>query len=617
MWDLPENEAKLRIGFINSETTHQKINFLNAISLHAFRDENCEANVLHTRNLSLAQNPVYTKGIADGHYILGRAYSYRFLWKSAHTNYKTAYEMYTQTGDSYGQLMSALQTSYISSLQQKWDDVFKFVEITKSLNLSVTPKPKDNATYFYHLGVVYFELGNHFLAAEYFSLAIQYGKPLMKESMYAHLGVFGGHWYLSSIYEKENDKEKAYEHAKLSLKHCTNDNLHLLNCHFRLGLSARLIGETWEAYTVLTDGIALFQGDEYLLVHANIEAELAMTCHELGNLDRAKKLLQKSIKLYEEREHKRLPKAYLEMAAILLKQQNSAEAYRFLELYNSMHPRIWQGELRKEFAIRVSAQERVIRDQEAEIYRLRNIDLHEKNVQLEASLDKQEELVGIIAHDLRTPLFAISLNLESSLLHAPELPNRYRAHLTSATQQVNLMTRLIDRLLDSHALETGLLPMQIELVNLNPIIQSVVHEAQTVASSKKIMLKFEPLAEEIPIMASEALVRGIFENLISNSLKFSYPDSSVMVEARLVGELVQVDIADEGVGLSEDDKKAIFSKFADIKNEPTAGEKSSGLGLYIVKKYVKKVKGDIEVFSEGYGHGSTFRVTFQLVQPAE
>ena len=103
----------------------------------------------------------------------------------------------------------------------------------------------------------------------------------------------------------------------------------------------------------------------------------------------------------------------------------------------------------------------------------------------------------------------------------------------------------------------------------------------------------------------------IIENLISNSLKFSNNHKKIAIELQRKEKSMLISINDQGPGFTEDDKKRLFKKFQQLSAKPTSGEKSTGLGLSIVKKYVDLMKGNIWVESEE-NQGATFFIEFPV-----
>ena len=111
---------------------------------------------------------------------------------------------------------------------------------------------------------------------------------------------------------------------------------------------------------------------------------------------------------------------------------------------------------------------------------------------------------------------------------------------------------------------------------------------------------------------STKIARNRVSNLISNSVKYSYPGGFVDIELKKVGGYLAVLFKDEGVGFASGEKDKLFRQFSQLSGRPTAGEKSVGLGLYIVKKWVEEMGGCVSAESAGVNQGATFTIKFPM-----
>jgi signal transduction histidine kinase len=150
----------------------------------------------------------------------------------------------------------------------------------------------------------------------------------------------------------------------------------------------------------------------------------------------------------------------------------------------------------------------------------------------------------------------------------------------------------------------------LEKVNLRKIIRDVNDNLIDEINRKRINLSVE--AEELYAKVDPDYAAQVFENLISNAIKFSPPHKDVKVILIKDNGKARAEIIDEGPGLTEDDKKKVFRKFQRLSAKPTGGEQSTGLGLSIVKKYVEAMNGKVWCESE-QGKGANFIVEFNRV----
>jgi two-component system, NarL family, sensor histidine kinase EvgS len=227
--------------------------------------------------------------------------------------------------------------------------------------------------------------------------------------------------------------------------------------------------------------------------------------------------------------------------------------------------------------------------------------------QLEVLHQDRSELMHMAAHDLRSPLTAIAIGLDQIQQSGGggELDER----LKSAVRQ---MSRLIDDLLDVHTLEDGKREFHFAPVDVAALVREVVEGLAATAAQKGIVLEYVSSAEILRwVPADDAALRQVVDNLLSNAMKFSPPNSRVRVSLRYWNESVRLEIQDSGPGVPLAEKERIFSKYARGTARPTAGEKSTGLGLAIVRQLVTAMNG--RVWCDNAGEkGAIFAVTLPV-----
>jgi len=147
-----------------------------------------------------------------------------------------------------------------------------------------------------------------------------------------------------------------------------------------------------------------------------------------------------------------------------------------------------------------------------------------------------------------------------------------------------------------------------KLISLNGVIHETNALLEGVAKHKSITLKTN-LIEEFTVFADKNALKTILRNLVSNSIKFTNPEGIIITKVKnRKDNFVIVSVSDNGVGMDEEVRKKLFSKY---KTEPrwgTKGEKGVGLGLVITKEFVEKHGGEIWVESK-LGEGTTFYFT--------
>jgi signal transduction histidine kinase/ligand-binding sensor domain-containing protein len=239
--------------------------------------------------------------------------------------------------------------------------------------------------------------------------------------------------------------------------------------------------------------------------------------------------------------------------------------------------------------------------------------LQEKNLALEELNQEKNEFLGIAAHDLKNPLTQITMT--TSTLH------RYFSRFTQEQILEKLrgiedgarrMTDIITNLLDVNRIESGLLTLDNQELPLNLIAEELVSAYLDPATAKNISLHYSSSPTQAMVFADKQILEAIIDNLLSNAVKYSPHGKRVFIRILNNGEWVRVEVEDEGQGISQEDMKKLFGKFARLSARPTGGENSTGLGLSIVKKMVEALNGKVWCESEE-GQGATFIVELPSV----
>jgi len=170
------------------------------------------------------------------------------------------------------------------------------------------------------------------------------------------------------------------------------------------------------------------------------------------------------------------------------------------------------------------------------------------------------------------------------------------------------MLHLVDDFLDIAQIESGKLRLELWPVDLIALLQGALSLMNVLAQKKRMTLHFEPNGVMLPeIMLDAPKMEQVFQNLISNAIKFSLPESTVTLHIGLTDTQIVLSVSDQGPGIPPAEIERMFDPFERTSVKSSAGEKSSGLGLAIAKKIVMEHGGKLWVESE-IGKGSTFYV---------
>ncbi|GAA4789083.1 GAF domain-containing sensor histidine kinase [Olivibacter ginsenosidimutans] len=224
----------------------------------------------------------------------------------------------------------------------------------------------------------------------------------------------------------------------------------------------------------------------------------------------------------------------------------------------------------------------------------------------------QTDLMNVAVHDLKNPLTSIKLYAQLIQREA-NCPNNLRAMTDRIIKSSDFILSNLNDLLNLSQIEDGAMKLKIEACTMDPLFKDLVTDFEIIANQKKQQLVFENHLKK-PIAGDKMRLREIFENLLSNALKYSFPETTIKLIAQEHDHKALIEVRDKGQGLSEQDKTKLFKKFARLSAVPTGKERSNGLGLSIVKTLVELHSGKIWAESEGKGKGATFFVSLPLVE---
>jgi hypothetical protein len=224
----------------------------------------------------------------------------------------------------------------------------------------------------------------------------------------------------------------------------------------------------------------------------------------------------------------------------------------------------------------------------------------------------KSKFLGIAAHDLRSPIAIVESYVQLFLGdYLGEVPDAQRDILQRMDKSCQTMLSLIDDLLDVTAIEAGRLELETREVDLAAFLQEchATHAMLAKAKSIELALDLEP---DLPgVVMDPDRINQVLNNLITNAIKYSFPNTVITLRARAMGCEAAIAVQDQGQGIPESELPKMFTDFGRTSVRPTGGEKSIGLGLAIVKRMVEAHGGRICVESQ-VGVGSTFTFTLPL-----
>ena len=240
---------------------------------------------------------------------------------------------------------------------------------------------------------------------------------------------------------------------------------------------------------------------------------------------------------------------------------------------------------------------------------LKNEQLEKRNQQLVHLDEEKNNLINILAHDMRTPIGHVQGLAQVLLLTNNSLPEDQKLIIQSITHASERLNKMITNILDTESIEQNGVKLFMEKVVIGALLNEILASFEKQAAMKNIRLLANHTGNGISVKGDPLFLTQVFENLISNAIKFSEKNKEVRVRVSEAGENVRVMVGDSGPGFTQEDLQLLFKKFQRLSARPTNGEQSTGLGLSIVKKYTELMGGKVWCESEE-GKGATFVVEF-------
>jgi two-component system, sensor histidine kinase and response regulator len=221
--------------------------------------------------------------------------------------------------------------------------------------------------------------------------------------------------------------------------------------------------------------------------------------------------------------------------------------------------------------------------------------------------EDKDELLGILAHDLKNYLGGI--NMSAELLRG-QIARFDDARLTQLVENLfrtsSLSLAFLKEFLANAATDYGFAPKPVA-VNLVDVASAVVQQYQEAARRKNLEIETDFPPKDTMIFADVSALDQVLDNLLSNAVKFSPVNKKIFISVRPINNHLEFVIRDEGPGFTAEDKARMFRRYGRLSARPTGGEPSTGLGLSIVRKLVQAMNGEL-LCESNPGQGATFTI---------
>lgn len=241
-------------------------------------------------------------------------------------------------------------------------------------------------------------------------------------------------------------------------------------------------------------------------------------------------------------------------------------------------------------------------------YHKQVLEIREKNAEIESAANFKNQVLGMVAHDLRNPLAAVEST--AMIMELDDVDPDTRENLdiikASCVKARGIITDLLEaaRNDDQNTIET----VQIDL---NYFVRKVI-DSWKIHNEARNMLVFSAYPHPLNVNVNKEKFHRVMDNLISNAIKFSKENDSIEISLSRENKLAIIWVRDYGMGIPKELLPQLFDRFTKAGRAGIRGEQSTGLGLSIVKQIVERHKGKIEVDSVE-GMGSTFKISLPAV----
>lgn len=223
----------------------------------------------------------------------------------------------------------------------------------------------------------------------------------------------------------------------------------------------------------------------------------------------------------------------------------------------------------------------------------------------------RNEFLGNVAHELRTPIFAIQLSLETLADGAINDPAVNVDFLNKAERQSNRLKELVDDLIHISRLEEGM-KLSKRYFSINQLIKDTINELSGITKRKNINLSFETEIQDVSVVFADAeRIKQVLINLIDNSSKYTLENGNIIITTKQGDKCIHITVKDTGLGIPKEDLPRIFERFYRVDKTRSRDMGGSGLGLSIVKHILELHNSQVKVESEP-GKGTKFEFNLPI-----
>lgn len=564
--------------------------------------------------LTIAYDIDYKEGIAKSNNLIGIKYLDFGDHELAHNHYLQALSMEASLGnqEAIANILNNMARVYVE--QEDYQEAAKYLEESiKTLQTINEDQQALSATN--NLGVIHRRQGNYKKALNYFWDTSKRSLAEEPDSLLYIIATLN----IGNTYRNMGSYQRAEIHLKAAREYIERHEYipHLIFTDIVLGELYKDLGQYETALNYAVSALTLARQGQYrerikegLLLIAEIQEQTGnykkafehfrlyhLMSDTLQNMQRGERIQELQARFDVEQKEREID--------LLNKEAALQEAK--LAQYDQLRSFLLSGVLL--LLVIIGLLYRTNRQKKLSNQRLKDnrSEIEKQNEELNALNKEKDEFISIAAHDLRNPLS--SINMAVDLINDEN--NLDRKTIREYTDLIKIssarMLNLINSVLQIHSISDSLQHNSVQKLDVNQLVLEAIQHFRKPADSKEINLIGDLCEEKTVLIGESDNVLRIFDNLISNAIKYSPDSTTVTVSTRVISNKVQITVRDQGPGIRKKDLHKLFGKFARLSNKPTGNEPSTGLGLFIVKKIVNSMGGRVWCESEP-GKGSVFIV---------
>ncbi len=475
-------------------------------------------------------------------------------------------------------------------------------------------------------------LGNVYTKLQQYDLALKYHKISVKEAGTTEndTELAGTFINIGNVYRHKEDIGMALGYYKRAMKllEVTGYVSFLSTVYNNIANIYMTKKKNDLAIEYLRKSIVLAEKNDLKQVFCNTSNNLAAVLIDIEDYTQAKQVLDKAIAIcFEIKDQEMLFHLYETHSVLCMSMEDYKTACKYKDMVLQTKSKIFSDQLSHSIAEMQTKYESEKKEREAELYRLKNIELVEAHRQIGIQkeelelnnyrlqeLDKSKDsILNIVSHDLKNSISGVMSVVD--LMRVEKLEPKIQKYVTIIDQSNQRAIELVNAILNSHRMEMQDFKLDLKLWDMVSVLQSYEQTLSIEAQKKNILINFYYPSISIMVELNIDSFWQIVNNLVTNAIKFTHPSGCISIALSELnsadGRFAVLKIKDNGIGIPSDNLEEIFRKFTKAGRKGTQGENSTGLGLSIVKRLVELHKGNIRVESEPE-NGSTFIITLPI-----